>query len=285
MKCCIVGKFESFHKGHQLLIEEARKRCKKVVVVSIRKWEKELFSEKERELLAKQFGVDLVHLDFKEIKDLSPEEFFVKLKDFGCKKLFAGEDWHFGKGRIGNPETAKILGKRIGIEVVIVPIRKEENRKIGTSIIKELLSSGKVEKANKLLGFNYFVIGKVKEGKKLGREIGFPTINVEYEKKIFLPYGVFEVVLKVDGKTYKGIANFGKKPTVEEGKNLETLEVHIPDENLPPLYGKEVKVEFLKFLRPEKKFSSIEELKKQIKLDVENLKKYWRDKVGRAENF
>ncbi|WP_163328878.1 riboflavin biosynthesis protein RibF [Desulfurobacterium thermolithotrophum] len=275
MKCCIVGKFESFHKGHQSLIKEAKEKCNEVFIISIKKWKDGIFSDKEREVLAEKFKVKLITFNFEEIKDLTPEEFFLKLKEAGCQKLFAGEDWKFGKGRAGNISTAQELGKKLGIEVKVLPIKKFNGKKIGTSEIRKLLQEGKISEANKLLGFNYFCLGKVKEGNKLGRKIGFPTLNIEPEKELLMPNGVYEVRVIVDSKNFKGIANLGKRPTVSSaGKKV--LEVHVPDILLPELYGKELKIEFLKFLRPEKKFSSIEELKTQIKLDVENLKRLWR---------
>ena len=283
MKCCIVGKFESFHRGHQTLIEEAKKECRKILIISIKRWENGLFSDEERQLIARNLGVGLINLEFDRIKNLSPEEFFLKLKEFGCQKLFAGEDWHFGKERSGDITTARELGRKLGIEVRAIPIKKIKDEKIGTSKIRELLNKGKLPEANYLLGFNYFCIGRVEEGNKLGREIGFPTLNVKCEKVLPLPDGVYEVVVTIDGKSFKGIANLGKRPTVNKLPR-RTLEIHVPDTRLPELYGKEIKVEFLQFLRPEKRFNSIEELKNQIKLDLENLKQYWRSKVGRAKS-
>ena len=283
MKCCIVGKFESFHRGHQTLIEEAKKECRKILIISIKRWENGLFSDEERQLIARNLGVGLINLEFDRIKNLSPEEFFLKLKEFGCRKLFAGEDWHFGRGRSGDITTARELGRKLGIEVRAIPIKKIKDEKIGTSKVRELLNEGKLPEANYLLGFNYFCIGRVEEGNKLGREIGFPTLNVKCEKVLPLPDGVYEVVVTIDGKRFKGIANLGKRPTVNKLPR-RTLEIHVPDTQLPELYGKEIKVEFLQFLRPEKRFNSIEELKNQIKLDLENLKQYWRSKVGRAKS-
>ena len=279
-KCCIVGKFETFHRGHRKLIERAKKLCRKVLIISIKKGRFTVFSEEERKEIAKGLGVKLINLPFETVKELSPEEFFQLLKENNCQYLIVGEDWRFGKDRKGDVETAKELGKRLGIEVITVQAEKVDGEKIATSRIKELLKEGKVAEANKLLGFSYFCLGTVTPGDRLGRSLGYPTLNVHPQKEILLPNGVYEVALTVDGERLRGIANLGVRPTVCNGLERK-LEVHVPDRELPELYGKKVKVEFLRFIRPEKRFNSIEELKKQIKFDVENLKRYWRDNVGR----
>ncbi|TCK03466.1 riboflavin biosynthesis protein RibF [Phorcysia thermohydrogeniphila] len=280
-RCCIVGKFETFHRGHRKLIERAKELCDKVLIVSIKKEKFTVFSEEERKEIAKGLSVELLNLPFSAVRELSPQEFFQFLKRNGCQVLIVGEDWRFGKDRKGNVRTAKELGEKFGIEVITVQTEKANGEKIATSRIKELLKEGKVEEANKLLGFSYFCLGTVTPGDRLGRDLGYPTLNVHPQKEILLPNGVYEVALTLDGETLRGIANLGVRPTVSNGVERR-LEVHVPDRELPELYGKKVKVEFIRFIRPEKRFNSIEELKKQIKFDVENLKRYWRDNVGRA---
>jgi len=278
---CIVGKFETFHRGHRKLIERAKELCGKVLVISIKKGKFTVFSEEERREIAKELGVELLNLPFEAVRELSPEEFFQFLKKKGCQALIVGEDWRFGKDRKGNVKTAKELGEKLGIEVITVQTEKVNGEKIATSRIKELLKEGRIEEANRLLGFRYFCLGTVTLGDRLGKLLGYPTLNIFSQKEILLPNGVYEVVVTIDSKRFKGIANLGVRPTVSNNMKRR-LEVHVPDRELPELYGKKVKVEFLRFIRPEKKFNSIEELKKQIKFDVENLKRHWRDNVGRA---
>ena len=280
-KCCIVGKFESFHQGHQTLIQKAKNLCKDITVISINKFSQTpLFSQEERDLIAQKLGVKLLNIKFENIKEKTPEEFFELLKELGCTKLLAGKDWKFGKNRKGNIETAKKLGRKFKIEVMEVPLIESKGEKIGTSTIKNLLKEGKVEEANKLLGFPYFCIGKVVKGEGRGRQLGFPTINVKPEKELAIPYGVYAVSLKINGKTLRGIANYGVKPTF--GKNEPVVEIFIPNKNLPPIPpNTQAIVEFLKFFRREKRFKTVEELKKQIKFDLENLKQFWRNNLGR----
>jgi len=279
--CCTVGKFEAFHRGHRKLIDVAKSLCSSVKVISIRGKGETLFTGEEREEIAKGLGVELLNLPFSEVKDLTPEQFLGFLRELGCTVLVVGEDWKFGKNRSGDVEKAKEIGESLGIEVVTVPVEKFNGEKIGATRVRELLSKGEVEEANRLLGFNYFTLGKVVRGSSKGREIGFPTVNVRPFKELPLPFGVYAVNLVVDGTVYRGIANYGRAPTLKDSEPL--IEVFVPGEDLPELYGKTVKVEFLKFFRPEKRFGSVEELVNQIKLDLENLKEFWRLGVGAGE--
>lgn len=281
--CCTVGKFEAFHRGHRFLIEKAKEICSSVKVISIRKKGERLFSDKERAIIAESLGVNLIPVNFDSIKELSPQEFFVLLKRLGCKVLIVGKDWRFGRERSGDVELAKELGKIYGIEVLALDTVKEEGKKVSTSRIISLLKKGQIEEANKLLGFPYFTVGKVERGRRIGRKIGYPTVNVSPEKELPLPNGVYAVNLIIDGERLFGIANYGVRPTF--GGVSKTLEVFIPDGELPPLYGKEVTVEFLSFLRPEKHFPSVEELKNQIKLDLEKLKTLGGKDFGGAETL
>ncbi len=272
MKSCIVGKFESFHRGHQKLIEEAKKLAEIVEIFSI--WpppnsDNPLFTEREREYLAKKFNVKLNNIEFDEIKNLTPEEFFAFLKTCNCTYLVVGIDWRFGKGRSGNVETAKILGKKYDIKVIPIPPVEENGRKISTSWIKELLKQGSIEKANHLLGFKFFTMGITVKGQGIGKTIGFPTVNVKTEKKLLLPFGVYEVEMTCNKETFKAIANFGTRPTFNGEKPI--LEVHVIGKKLEIKEHTPVKVDFKRFLREERKFNSVEELKKQIKLDVDKI--------------
>jgi len=276
--CCTVGKFEAFHRGHRKLIEKAKEVCSSVKVGSIRGLGLRLFSERERAEIAKELKIELINLPFERIKDQTPEEFMEFLSKMGCSVLVVGKDWKFGKGKKGNVESAKEIGKKLGMKVLEVETEKESGKKISTSRIVELLTQGKIEDANRLLGFPYFLMGRVVRGMQLGRKLGFPTLNVKLEKELFLPFGVYVVRACFGGECFRGVANFGRAPTLKEKE--PTLEVFIPNRNLSDSYGEVVRVEFFKFLREEKKFKSVEELSSQIKLDVEVSKQFWREFVG-----
>ena len=279
--CCTVGKFEAFHRGHRKLIERAKELCDRVKVISIRGKGEKLFTDKEREEIARRLGVELLNIPFSQVKDMSPRQFFERLREWGCSALVVGEDWQFGRNREGDIETAERLGREFGIPVFTVPPETEKGEKIGATKIKELLSKGRVEEANALLGFPYFATGRVVKGTSKGKKIGFPTVNVKPFKELPLTFGVYAVNLIVDGESYRGVANYGRAPTLKDTEPL--IEVFVPERELPSLYGRDVKVEFLKFLRPEKRFPSVDELVKQIKLDVENLKEFWRIEVGTGD--
>ena len=278
--CCTVGKFNAFHKGHQKLIEEAKRRCDRVIALSIRGKGIELFSEREREEIARELGVELINLPFEEVKELSPEGFLEFLKGLGCNTLVVGREWRFGKNRSAGVKEAQEIGKKLGIEVLPVEPVMEGSEKVGTSKIFNLLSEGRVKEANRLLGFPYFVIGKVVKGRGVGSKMGFPTLNVEVGRELPLRRGVYVVKVELDGRELYGLANYGVRPTF--GGSVPTLEVHLPGEELPPLYGKEVKVKFLDFIRPERAFKTVDELKEQIKLDITKFKTILEERVGRS---
>ncbi|SNR92641.1 riboflavin biosynthesis protein RibF [Desulfurobacterium atlanticum] len=271
-KSCTIGKFESFHKGHQKLIQEVKK-FKNPEILSILFPESgdnpSLFTLEERKTIATRFKIKLSLVPFNKIKNLSAQEFFQFLKKNGYTTIVVGSDWRFGKGREGDVEKAKKLGEIYKIKVVEVKPLKHNGRKISTSWIKELLNRGDIEKANFLLGFPFFTTGNKVKGKGLGKKLGFPTINIKPAKKLLLPYGVYKVYAKANGKKLLGAANFGVRPTVD-GKE-ELLEVHILNRNFKDLKYEKPEIEFLKFIRKEKKFNSIEELQKQIKLDVKTI--------------
>ena len=146
------------------------------------------------------------------------------------------------------------------------PVR-ENNEIISSTIIREALSIGNIKKANKMLGYNFPLEGTVTEGQKLGRKLGFKTANIIYpEELIFLPFGVYKTKVIFDGNTYDAVTNFGIRPTVSNTQN-PVAEAHILnfDENL---YEKNIRIEFLDFIRNEQKFDNIEDLKEQIKKDI-----------------
>ena len=248
------------------------------MVISIRGKGEELFSEREREELARRFSVKLLNLPFESVRELSPEEFFSLLKGLGCELLVVGKDWRFGKGRRAGVREAVEIGRKLSIGVVPVEFERVNGEKVSTSRIVELLKEGKVKEAGELLGFPYFVIGRVERGRKVGRELGFPTVNLSFNRELPLKRGVYLVRLHVNGRAYEGLANYGIRPTFSLSSPV--LEVFVPDKELPPLYGREVKVEFLDFLREEKRFSSVEELKNQIKLDLRKFKTLLEEGVG-----
>lgn len=183
--------------------------------------------------------------------------------------IYVGENWRFGRGRAGDVALLQQEAKKIGIEVVSAPRLNHDDVPVSSSRIRELIAAGRMGEANALLGYSYFSAGRVQEGRKLGRQIGFPTLNIAWEPELQPAYGVYAVsVVDATGTTSLGVANYGLRPTVAQ-TSQPLLEVHILGETkLGP--GSEVTVHWLDFLRPEKKFSGVEELAAQIAQDRQN---------------
>ena len=295
-----LGKFDGVHLGHQRVIQpvlqSARSEENSVrpysTVVTFDPHPQEFFTGLPRDLLTpldekvaqlRSLGVEqLVLLPFdRELSALSPEEFVDKIlvQQLQCQQISVGQDFCFGKKRMGTAQDLQILAAKYNIPVTIVPIKTDienfsaaDDTRISTSLIRESLEVGDIQKANRLLGRPYSLTGIVVTGQKLGRTIGFPTANIQLPKDKFLPrHGVYAVEVIIDNETpdnsptqHFGVMNIGNRPTVH---GIDTsVEVHCLNWS-GDLYGKNLLVQLVKFLRPEQKFSSLEALKNQIELD------------------
>lgn len=281
-----IGKFDGRHKGHQKLLGEMlsfRKRhgYKMAVftfamtpagVVSGQKQQVITTTEERRRNMEKMKLDYLVEYPFDlQVAHMQPEEFVKKIlkEQMNAKIIVAGTDCAFGFQRRGNAELLEKLASVYDYEAVIIQKEQEDHRDISSTYIREELSKGNIEKANKLLGEPYSIGGVVVHGNRIGAPVlGFPTANLLPPPEKFLPqFGVYISQVKVDGKFYGGISNIGRKPTIT-GKNPVGVETFIL--KLEPemdLYGKNIEVQFLHFQRPEQKFSGLEELKEQIERD------------------
>ena len=267
----MLGGFDGLHVGHRKLLERAKKSGLPVglmTIVGVKK-ENSLFTFEEREEVFKEAGADFVfELPFSEIKDLSPEEFLrLLIREFSPQLFVCGEDFRFGAGAIGTPETIK---RSTQVRVETLPLVEMDGEKVSSSHIKALLAAGKVEEANARLTHGFFLLGEVYEDRKIGRTMGFPTANIRYPNgKYPLKKGVYETRVIVDGKTYKGITNYGARPTFED--DTVVTETHLDgfDGNL---YGKKIKVEFVRYLRDIQKFENVEKLKEQLQKDIRQVR-------------
>jgi len=286
-----IGNFDGFHRGHQILIDKLnsikREEGLKSLVFSFNPRPYEVFNDiagksilslSERKEVAAQIGVDiLVEYPFSlEFSYMSGEDFVEKvlIGQFGCRHIVIGEDFAFGKNRMWNAARITEIGAQFGISVTIVPHEHENNGKISSSTIRELLKNSDVSRANELLGYDYFVSGQVRHGDKRGRDLGFPTMNiVADESKILPPNGVYVTETQLpDGSRYPSITNIGNNITF--GYVATRVETHIYDFS-GQIYGQEVKVMFKELIRGEVKFSSVEELIGQIDKDLERMKGYF----------
>ncbi len=268
----LLGGFDGLHIAHRQLFARAKKSGLPVGIMTIVGGKGQgIFTQKEREDIFARVGVDFVfELPFAEIKDMPSKEFIELLRrEFAPKLFVCGEDFRFGAGALGSPSELKSGGQ---VCVEVIPLLQKEGEKISASRIKRALESGEVEKANELLGERFFLIGEVKKDRQIGRTMGFPTANIIYPLEKFpLKKGVYETRIWVDGREYKGITNFGARPTFD---NDEVVTETYLDGFCGDLYGRELKIEFLRYLRDIVKFDGVEELKKQLTEDIRRVREH-----------
>lgn len=214
-------------------------------------------------------GVERVYApDFSDVKDYTAREFVERIlrDELNASFVVCGYDFRFGKGGEGNPETLKQLCSEYGMECEVVPAVAVDGVTVSSTAIREMITKGDIETANRFLGYELSYKLPVTQGSKIGRTIGFPTINQKIPDYMVKPKnGVYKSWTIVDGRTYRSITNIGVKPTVDY-KGGAVMETHITgyDGNL---YGQTVRVALREFIRDEKKFAGLEELKRQIEED------------------
>ncbi len=266
----LLGGFDGLHVGHRELLSRAKDSGLSVGVMTIVGGkEKCLFTFAEREDIFKTADVDFVfELPFAEIKDFTPEQFLRILeKEFSPKLFVCGEDFRFGAKATGTPE---ILKKSTQVRVEIVPLLEMNGEKVSSTYVKTLLDKGAAEEAARLLAHPFFLMGEVYADRKIGRTIGFPTANIVYPTgKYPLKIGVYETRVCVDGKTYKGITNYGARPTFAD--DTVVTETYL-DGFDGDLYGKTLKVEFIRYLRDVQKFDGVDALKTQLEEDLRRVR-------------
>ena len=279
-----IGKFDGVHLGHRKLLEavlQEKENGYSSCVVSfstpVDNERSVIYTKEEKRKLCKAMGVEvLAEYPFsKAIKEMSGEDFIGEILcgRLQAKVIVVGEDFRFGKGRSGDVALLQELENQYGYRTVCVPKVEDDQVRISSTGIRSLLVEGKMKEANDLLGRPYAVFGEVLHGKKLGRTLGFPTMNLIPPMEKLLPaYGVYVTKTKVDGQWFDGITNVGLRPTVDMDKQV-TVETHLFAYE-GDLYGKQVEVQFLEFLRPERKFAEVEQLKSAMNEDFENAKAY-----------
>ena len=287
-----LGNFDGIHQGHcsvlRSLIDDVNSSSQPHIypsVVSFTPHPREYFTGEKRQLLTPipqkaellaDLGIEqLILLPFdRNLSSLAPEEFVVKIlvEQLQAKQISVGVDFRFGYQRKGTGIDLKTLAAKYNIEVKLNSLytyqnASDEKIRVSSSLIRQALKSGEIETANQMLGRAYSLQGEVVTGKQLGRTIGFPTANLEIAPKKFLPrFGVYAVDVFLDDTTLKGIMNIGCRPTV--AGEYPTIEVHILKWS-GDLYGRDLKVTLIGFIRPEQKFASVEALKQQISQDCQ----------------
>ena len=289
--CCVaLGNFDGVHAGHQALIlravEKAKERNLKSGVFSFFTHPKNLFAGKnvvkniiyqeEKAALIEKLGVDyLFNVPFTRIvAQMEPVEFIDELlvDRMQMKEAFCGFNYRFGYKAAGNPEILRQEGLMKGFHVNEIPPVTIDGDVVSSTLIRGLIKAGEVEECEKYLGRRYSIGGEVVVGNKLGRTIGFPTSNITIDETMVTPpNGVYITYCIYNGHKYPSVTNVGVKPTI--GSFKKNMETHIFDFN-KELYGKHIRVEFLKMTRDEVKFSSVEELAAQIVKDCRTAKEY-----------
>lgn len=287
-----LGKFDGLHKGHMslisMLMETKKNEDVDAIVFTFVKSPKEALKNESYKyiltMLEKRNFMEHNKVDAlvecpidKELLSMKPEIFIrdILVKRLAVKQIVCGEDFRFGHNRRGDVNLLKSLESEYDYKTTVIKKLQHNNRDISSTYIREEIAKGNISVANELLGYPYTVIGQVAKGMQLGRTIGFPTINIIPEvDKLLPPNGVYYTKVFVDDTYYRAITNIGTKPTVNGDKSI-TIETNLLDDSLD-LYGKNVKIEFFEFVRPEKKFESLEELKATIAKDVEKCRKEFR---------
>jgi riboflavin kinase/FMN adenylyltransferase len=284
-----IGNFDGIHLGHQKIIAQLKEHAEKLkvpsVVISFNPTPQNFFgadhavlsSYEEKDFFLSSLGINyhLVINFNKEFSNINAQTFIEEflLRKLNIKLCLVGDDFRFGKNRVGDFSLLQENGVKHGFAVEETATIEHNQLRISSTRIRECLQQNNLEETKKLLGRSYSISGKIVRGQQRGRTINFPTINILSNRSKSPVSGVFAVKVKLSGQTYFGICNAGQKPTVNGREFL--FETHIFDFE-KDVYEQFAEIDFLKHVRPEKKFNSFEELKDQIEKDVIVAKKFFK---------
>src|ERR1700756_5172968 len=281
-----IGVFDGVHLGHQAVIstsaEHARAANGTPVVVTFDPHpEKVLRPEHAPHLLTatqhkialiRDLGVgNLLIINFdKQFAATEPEDFVAALVAHSkpLREICVGHEWSFGKNRRGNLELLKKLGAQFDFDVVGIPPVTVNDEIVSSTTIRRAIEAGDLKKAATMLGREYTILGTVVHGDDLGKKIGFPTANLSAHSEQFPPNGVYFAEATLDGVVYPGVVNLGYRPTMSSGRSDRVLEVYLLNFDRD-IYGKDLELRFIRYLRPEKKFENVDALVRQIERDVQ----------------
>lgn len=282
-----IGFFDGVHLGHCFLIEQVKEAasqaglCSSIITFPVHPrqviqsdYQPQLLSSPEEKIeLLSTTGIDqCILLPFtKELSQLTAREFMQLLRDkYQVRMLVIGYDHRFGHNRTESFEDYCHYGKELGISVLRANAYTQAEDKVSSSAVRRALLNGEIEIASQYLGHPYRMEGIVVDGYKVGRKIGFPTANLQlvYTHKLIPAEGVYAVYAQIENKRWKGMLNIGHRPTLNNGSDL-SIEVHILNFN-EDIYRKNIRIEFVHFLRPEMKFHSVDELIMQMQKDKED---------------
>ncbi|MGC9073275.1 MAG: bifunctional riboflavin kinase/FAD synthetase [Caldisericum sp.] len=286
-----IGMFDGVHLGHKVLISqllsksEEKNLCPVIYTFSnhpIKEARRKLLTTLNEKLyIFEKLNVENVYIADLEanLMEMSPEEFVREelVKTLNCKFVVIGEDFRFGYKKSGDANTLKELGQIYNFDVIIANKVLKDGVAISSSLIHDLILNGSIEEGNNLLGHPYFIQGTVEKGKGLGRYLGFPTANLNYENgnKLLPKNGVYITIGNYNGTLLKGVTNVGFNPTFEEKKNIK-IESHFLDVEYN-FYGKFLRLYFIKRLRDEIKYEKVQDLRNQVMIDIESTREFFKD--------
>lgn len=280
------GTFDGVHIGHRTILNRLNEVAKKMkgesVLLTFYPHPRMVLQEDaelrllntidEKTELLKQAGIDhlIIHPFTKEFSRTTSLEFVrdILVNQIGTKKLVIGYDHHFGRNREGSFEHLKEYGPVYGFEVEEIPAQDIEDVNVSSTKIRKALVEGDVKTANAYLGHNFQLSGIVVHGNKVGRELGFPTANIDIKSKYKLipAEGIYAVKVLFGDERYSGMLNIGRRPTINSGKGEQTIEVNIFDFK-KEIYGEKIQLELIERIRDEKKFDNKEELIAEMQKD------------------
>ena len=278
-----IGKFDGVHLGHRRLLEEILNKKKNGLAACVFTFDptpavlfglsdgKELTTREEKRRLFEHLGIDIL-IEFpltKETAATEPERFVTEIlaKQMNTRFVAAGEDLSFGKNGAGNAELLEKMAPQLGFCARTIEKIEVDGIEVSSTYIRKLVEEGRMEEAEKMLGMPYTLVGRVEHGNHIGHTLGFPTVNLlPPAGKLLPPNGVYYAVVRYNGRAYKAISNVGTKPTVSFEKVMG-VESYLYD-FAQDIYGQEIEVALKSFRRPERRFGSLEELKKQLDLDI-----------------
>ena len=280
-----MGNFDGVHIGHQKLMRTVVSKARSIngtaviftfnphplAVLDPKSAPPKLLTQKAKEKIIAGLGIDVIlSVPFsREFAKINPEDFIhnVLYKELAVCGIVVGYNFTFGNRGLGSGDTLKQFADKYNYTVDIIPAVTIEGQVVSSTVIRKLIKEGSVQKAEQLLGYKPFIQGTVISGDRRGNTIGFPTANIALDNNLVVPAnGVYSVHMQVNGDVYLGVANIGTKPTFKSGSE-RNLEVHLLDFN-GDLYGQEVTVNFLRRLRSEQRFNSVNELVNQIQQDI-----------------
>jgi riboflavin kinase/FMN adenylyltransferase len=280
-----IGVFDGVHRGHQAVISTSGQHAHAAegtsIVVTFDPHPAKVLRPRDAPhlLTATQHKIALIHalgvshlliIEFnREFAATSPEDFVQQLVTHSkpLREICVGHEWSFGKDRCGNLDLLKKLGAHFDFNVVGIPPVMVHGAVVSSTAIRQAVEAGSLAKAAEMLGRDYTILGAVTRGDQLGKKIGFPTANLSAHSEQFPPNGVYLAEAWFEGVLYHGVVNLGYRPTVSGGKSQRLLEIHLLDFERD-IYGEDLEVRFVRYLRPERKFESVEALARQINADV-----------------